>query len=113
MLLISIALFATAALLGLYLLSFVLTDKKTPKGVAFVHGPLAATGLILLIIYALTHSPAPIVSIVIFAMAAMGGTLLIYKDLTGQSIPKWLALGHGISAIVGFIFLIMFTFFGA
>ena len=108
MLLLSIVLFALAALLGLYLLSFVLQDKPTPKGIVFTHGPLAATGLIILIIYALLYSPAPIVSIVIFALAALGGLTLIYKDLTGQTIPKWLAIGHGVTAIIGFVFLILF-----
>jgi hypothetical protein len=45
MLMISIIIFAFAALLGLYLLSFVLQNKNTPKGVAFTHGPLAALAL--------------------------------------------------------------------
>lgn len=111
MLIIAILLFIFAALLGLYLLSFVLQNKTTPKGVAFTHGPLAATGLIILIIYALLNHPAPIVSIIIFIIAAIGGLILITRDLIGKSIPKWLAIGHGVIAFVGFIFLIVFTFF--
>jgi hypothetical protein len=110
MLIMAIVLFAFAALLGLYLLSYVLRDKETPKAVAFIHGPVAATGLILLIIYAYYHSPSPWVSIILFALAAMGGLMLIYKDLTGHPVPKALALGHGITAIVAFIFLLKFVF---
>lgn len=111
MLITAILFFALAALLGLYLLSFILQNKNTPKGVAFTHGPLAATGLIILIIYALFNHPSPIVSIILFVLAALGGIMLIYRDITGQSVPKWMAIGHGLTAIAGFILLIMFSFF--
>ncbi|MFZ2315033.1 MAG: hypothetical protein WAW86_05165 [Gammaproteobacteria bacterium] len=111
MLMTAIVFFALAALLGLYLLSFVLQNINTPKGVAFTHGPLAATGLIILIIYAFFHNPSPIISIIIFVLAALGGIMLLFRDITGKSIPKWMAIGHGLTAIVGFVFLIIFTFF--
>lgn len=87
MLILAIVLFAIAALLGFYLLTFVLQNKNTPKGVAFTHGPLAAMGL-----------------------AALGGFSLIYRDLTGSPLPKWLAIGHGLTALIAFIFLIIFAF---
>lgn len=109
MLILSILLFAAAALLGIYLLSFILRNKETPKKVAFTHGPLAALGLVLLIIYSLTHQPAPIISLVIFILAAMGGSMLLYRDLTGKPIPKWMAIGHGVTALIGFVFLIIFA----
>lgn len=110
MLIIAIIFFLLAALLGLYLLSFVLQNKNTPKGVAFIHGPLAVTGLIILLLYAFFHTPKPIVSIILFILAAFGGLILIYRDLTGQSVPKWMAIGHGLIAMAGFLFLIIFTF---
>ncbi len=110
MLILAIAFFTLAATLGVYLLSFVLQDKDTPKGVALVHGPLAVIGLIILVIYAFFHKPAPIVSIILFILATLGGFMLIYRDLTGRSVPKWFAIGHGLTATVGFIFLIVFTY---
>lgn len=110
MLFLAILLFALAAMLGFYLLSFVLQDKNTPKGVAFVHGPLALLGLMILIIYAIQYQPAPIVSIIIFVLAALGGLTLIIKDLTGKKVPKWLALTHGFVALMGFFSLIFFAF---
>ena len=110
MLITAILFFALAAILGLYLLSFVLQNKNTPKGVAFTHGPLAATGLIILIIYALFHKPSPIVAIILLVLASLGGFMLIFRDITGKSIPKWMALGHGITALTGFICLIFFAF---
>lgn len=111
MLMTAILFFALAAILGMYLLSFVLRNKETPKGVAFTHGPLAAIGLVILIIYAIFNRPSPIISIILFVLAALGGIMLIYRDIMGKSIPKWMAVGHGLTAIVGFIFLIIFTFF--
>lgn len=111
MLILVIILFLVAALLGVYLLSFVLQNKNTPKGIAFTHGPIAATALILLIIYAFLHEPSPITSIILFILAAFGGLMLIYRDLTGKSVPKWMALGHGLTAIAGFLFLIAYAFF--
>lgn len=111
MLMTAILFFTLAALIGLYLLSFVLENKGTPKGFAFAHGGLAATGLIILIIYAFIHQSSPMVSIVLFVLAALGGIILILRDLGGKSVPKWMAVGHGFVAITGFIFLIIFAFF--
>ena len=106
----AIAFFSLAALLGMFLLSYVLQDKETPKAVAFAHGAMAATGVILLITYSFYRSPTPMISLILFVMAALGGLFLIFTDLTGKPIPKWMALGHGLTAITGYIFLLVFTF---
>lgn len=111
MLLFAIVLFAIAATLGIYLLSFVLDDKNTPKGVALTHGPIAVVGIVILICYAVFYKPAPISALIIFVLAAMGGLVFFYRDLTGKSLPKWLAIGHGVTAILGFLFLLYFIFF--
>lgn len=111
MLLAAIVLFAIAAILGLYLLSFVIKNKMTPRKIVFIHGPVAAAGLIVLIIYAFYYQPAPIIPIIIFILAALGGLTLFYKDMSGKPFSKWLAIGHGTTAIVGFLFLIYFAFF--
>jgi hypothetical protein len=104
-----IGLFALGALIGLYLLTLVLQKKETPKMAAFVHGIFVAIALILLIVYGINHPPTPIESIVLFVLAALGGLVLIFRDLTGKSLPKWLALGHGLIAIAGFIFLLVYA----
>ncbi len=108
MLLTAILFFACAVILGLILLSYVLKNKKTPKGVAFTHGFFAALGIICLMIYPFFYTPSPISSLVIFLIAASGGFVLIYRDLMGKQIPKWMAVGHGSIAIIGFIALILF-----
>jgi hypothetical protein len=100
--------FVLAALLGIYLLSFILTNKNTPKGVAITHGILASIAMILLILYPFFYSPAPLTSIILFLFALVGGLTLIYRDLTGKTLPKWLALGHGITAVIGLLMLILF-----
>lgn len=105
----AIAFFALAAILGMVLLSFVLKGKETPKGIVFTHGPLAAIGLVLLIIYALNH-PGPVESIVLFIIAALGGVVLVIRDLSRKPVPKWLAVVHGLAAVSGFIFLLVFAF---
>ena len=105
-----IGLFALGALIGMYLLALVLQKKETPKFVAFIHGAFVAVALIMLIIYSMNNGPGLMESIVLFVMAALGGLILITRDLTGKPIPRWLAVGHGLIAIAGFIFLIVFTF---
>ena len=105
-----IGLFALGALIGMYLLSLVLQKKETPKFVAFIHGGFVAAALILLIFFALKQEVKPIESIVLFIMAALGGFVLIARDLTGKSLHRWLAVGHGLIAVAGFVFLLIYAF---
>jgi sugar phosphate permease len=105
-----IGLFALGAIIGIYLLSLVLQDKETPKAAAFVHGIFVVAAVVMLVVYVTKHTPSPVESLVLFALAAVGGLVLIYRDLTGKKLPKWLAIGHGLMAVAGFAFLLMFTF---
>lgn len=109
MIITAIDLFAFAALLGVFLLVFILKNKETPKAVTFIHGPAAVIGLILLIIYSFQYRPAPIASLALFIIAAIGGAAISVLNITGKSIPKWLALLHGSLAVAGFIFLVAFA----
>jgi hypothetical protein len=106
----AIVLFSLAVLLGIFLATFVLRGKHTPKAVTFTHGPLAAAGLVLLIVYAFQHGPAPIESLLLFVIAAAGGFVLIALDLTRTAPPKWLAVLHGLIAAAGLILLLRFAF---
>ncbi|MDQ3022305.1 MAG: hypothetical protein M3R36_17305 [Bacteroidota bacterium] len=65
----SIVFFSLAAILGMVLLSFILSNKATPKAIVFTHGPLAAVGLILLIIYTVNSTAGSIESVILFVMA--------------------------------------------
>ncbi len=106
----SIGFFALAALLGLYLLSFVLAGKQTPKAIVFTHGPMAVIGLVLLIIYITGDGPDPWESLTLFVLAALGGVYMVFRDITGKPIPKILAIGHGLLAVSGFVLLLIFAF---
>lgn len=107
-----IALLAIAGLLGLYLLTLVLQTKETPRIVAFIHGTFVAAAMIMLVDYARAQPTSPTESLTLFSIAALGGFILIYRDLSGLRIPKWLAITHSIVATLGFIFLIIYTFSG-
>lgn len=100
--------FVLATVLGLYLLTFVLTNKETPKGIVIIHGFFALIGITLLIIYPFFYNPSPVTSLVLFILAAIGGLILIYQDLTRKTFPVWLAFGHGLIAIIGFLLLVIF-----
>jgi hypothetical protein len=106
----AIAIFAVAAMIGLYLISFVLQKKETPKAIAVVHGLLAATALILLIIHTINTGADLVQVIVIFVITALGGFVLFARDLMGKSLPKALAVAHGLLAVTGFIFLLVYAF---
>lgn len=109
MIIVAAILFAIVAILGIILLSYVLREKKTPRWLVYSHGPLAVVGIILLIIYAGLNRPSPIASIIIFLIAATFGFVLFYRDVTGKSLPKGVALGHGLIAFLGLLaFLIFF-----
>lgn len=105
-----IAIFSITAILGMILLGFVLKGKETPKRVVFSHGPLAAAGLALLIIYVVKRNPEPFESMVLFVIAALGGLIMFFRDIQGKSIPKWLGLTHGLLAVAGFLLLLGVVF---
>lgn len=111
MIYIAIAVLSLTAILGLYLLSLLLRNKSTPKGVTIIHGLMAAAALILIIIYSFVNKPSPWESVIALVIAALGGFMLNYRDITGKSVPKWLGIGHGLVAITGFALLIYFAFF--
>lgn len=110
MIYITLSLFLIAALLGATLLFYVLTNKDTPKGLAIIHGTFAALGILFLIALIMILPVKPYLSLGLFILAAIGGFILIYRDLTGKSLPKWLAFGHGITAIIAFVTLVIYLF---
>lgn len=106
----AIGLFALAALIGLYMLTLVLQKKQVPKGLAITHGLLAATALVLLIIDMVKNGADTVQIVVLFIITALGGIVLFARDITGRSLPKSLAIVHGLLAVTGFIFLLIYTF---
>ncbi len=105
----AITILGMTAIAGMYLLSLILRDKGTPKGVTIIHGIFAALALVLLIIFSVNNNPRPMISIIVFTIAAVSGAMLNYRDLTGKKVPKWFAVAHGLVAVIGFAFLIVFA----
>ncbi len=106
----AIAILGMTAIVGMYLLSLILRNKQVPKGATIVHGLFAVLAVILLVVYCYTNQTGPLVSIIVFIVAAFAGVILNYRDITGKSVPKWLAISHGLVAVVGFSLLIAFAF---
>jgi hypothetical protein len=97
-----------AAIFGITLLSFVLRGKHTPKGIVVGHGLLALVSLALLIMYSIGPGPDPLESLILLLVAAVGGAILVSRDFSGKSLPKWLAVAHGLIALAGLAFLAVF-----
>lgn len=109
MLIYPLALFALAALVGIYMLVRVFKGAMPPWSAAVIHGLFAATGLVLLLYAAFLSGPlAPlsvIVAAAILVIAAAGGFLLLSYQLRGQAPPKVLAAVHALLAVSGFLTL--------
>jgi len=106
----SIVFFVLAMLVGLYLLSRILRNKSVSKRIALAHGALAVIGLMILIYYSWLSGIVS-VGLILLILAAIGGLTMMYRSSHGQLIPKWMALGHGITAIAGIALLAYKAFF--
>lgn len=106
----SIICFALAAVFGIILLTYVLSNKETPKAIAFIHGGFAATALVLLIIHALQHMDDTLWIAGLFVVVALVGFYMLSRDLTGKLIPKAVAIIHGLVAATGLLALIYLVF---
>lgn len=100
--------FAAAGMLGLALLSYVMRGVSTPKGLALLHGPLAALGIVLLLIYWATTPEAPVLALLVVVAAAAGGFFLLYRDLVHGRVPRPFALAHGTLAVAALVLLLQF-----
>jgi len=110
MLYLAIGLFVLAAIFGLIVLTAILRDKPTPKPVVFIHGTVAAIALLLVIYFiAQNNGSGPIVSLVLFVLAALGGLTLFTIDMKKKPIPKWIAIIHPVVAAAGLIALILYV----
>lgn len=102
-----IVLFAVAAVFGLTLIIPVLQGKTPTRAFVFIHGGIAAVALIMLIVRYVNEAEAvPIVSLILFVVAALGGFVLFSRDLQKQPIPKGLAVVHASAAVIAFLILL-------
>ena len=107
----AIALFAVSAVLGLAILLKWLSKKDASKAVIYSHGAVAATALIILVVYAIQNpSNFPKVSLGLFVVGALVGFYMFINDLRQKMSPMALAFAHALVAVAGFVGLLLFAF---
>jgi hypothetical protein len=104
---ISIVLFALAAAGGLTIVAFYKRGKLSLP-LALVHGALAASGLVVLIIAAAQGQTTTLGNVALggFVVAALGGLYLIYSHLTSNKLPKPVIGIHAAVAVISFLLLL-------
>jgi hypothetical protein len=107
----SIVLFAAAALFGIGLAASVFRGKLPPVGLAVVHGLLAASGLVVLILTLMKATTAGTggCALGLFVLAALGGFVLFGMHLKKKSIPGALVVVHALAAVAGFAVLVIWA----
>jgi len=113
--LIAVVLFGLAALGGLFLAALRFKEKDLPLPVALVHGAVAASGLVTLLVSVLrsgdpTKGLLPI-ALGLFVVAALGGFVLFSFHLRKKLLPIPLMLIHALVAVAGYACL-LFAVFG-
>jgi hypothetical protein len=107
MLNIAILLFALSAAGGLLLATLHFRGKNRPWPLAILHGLLAATGLVILLV-ALAGGGAPEhakLAAILFVAAALGGFLLFAYHLQKKTLPSLVVVIHAAMAVTAFVIL--------
>jgi len=109
MLVLSVILFAIAALGGLVLGVSGLRQRDLPMWLSLIHGLVAAAGLVTLILVVLQGNAGTlvIISLVLFLIAALGGFVLFSFHLRKRPHPKGLIVIHALAAVIAFVLLLI------
>ena len=112
MIYVSLILFAIAAVIGISLAVPHARRKPVGIGHALSHGIFAAAGLVLLIVLLAAKGSAPLslVSLILFIVAALGGFLLFGLHLRKRALPVPIIVIHALIAVGGFVLLLMAAF---
>ena len=105
------ALFVLAALGGLAMAGIRFSGQRNPPvWLAMAHGGLAVAGVALLAfaVFATTVPATAMWSLVLFLVAAAGGTVLFLAyEWDRKLLPTWLVLVHAVVAVVAFLLLVV------
>ena len=102
----SVIAFAIAAVGGLVLANSVLRGAFAPWGLSLLHAGLGALGLVLVLLAVMQGAPNLVgVSLVILAIAALGGFYLASFHVKEQIPPKGVVVIHALAAVTGFLVL--------
>ena len=106
---ITVLIFAIAAAVGLTMAVAVFQGRFPPIASAVVHGILAASGLVLLILAVCVHrvgGPARW-ALGFFLVAALGGFVLAFAyHARKKNLPTNFVVGHATLAVIGFLLLL-------
>ena len=107
---VSLILFLIGAVFGIIVWAAVMGNRPTPKPAVYIHGLIVVIAFLILLIFAgsAAAGAAPVLPIILFAIAAVGGLILFSRDFAKKAPPKWLAVIHPIIAIIGVITLILY-----
>ncbi|MEO8876837.1 MAG: hypothetical protein ABI461_14685 [Polyangiaceae bacterium] len=106
---IPIVLFAIAALGGAFLAALRFQKKELPFPVAILHGLLAASGLVALLLAVVngTATGSAKIALGLFVVAALGGFFLFSLHLRKRELPIPVVLVHAVVAVVAFAILVI------
>lgn len=109
----AIVLFAIAALGGATMAVLHFRGRTPPPALlAALHGILAASGLVVLLLAVLKAGLGgmPAIALGLFLVAALGGFGLLSFHIRGRALPGALVVGHGLLAVAGFLVLLAAVF---
>lgn len=103
-----IGIFAVAAVVGLTMAMAAFQGKFPPVPSAVLHGALAATGLVLLIVAVVRGAAgAAVYALGFFLVAALGGFIMAFGfHARKKPLPTGLVAGHATLAVIGFLLLL-------
>ncbi len=110
MYLLSLGLFAVAAIGGLAMAIMHFRGISPPKtALAVLHGLFAASGLVVLLLALIKagFSGKPGIAFGLLAVAALGGFVLLSSHAQGKRLPSALVVGHALLAVAGFVTLLL------
>lgn len=104
---IALVCFAVAALGGLFLAVRHFKGASLPMPVTVLHGLLAATGLVLLIVAYVQGAGNLGLALLLLVLAALGGFFLVSFHLRGKRAPSPGVVAHAVLAVAGVVALLL------
>jgi hypothetical protein len=103
----------STAVLGVFLFLPLIKRKKAPRIIIYSHGSFAIASVFFLTKSFLYEGNVPVASLVLFILAAINGLYMFYlSEIRRRSIPPALIVLHANLAVIAFISLIYFVWFG-